>query len=119
VKLRAREFIEGLDPRSIQLLEAWAVRQRGILAAYVEVIGQAFSGTSRRKRGGLSLPQKFRLEEFDGDLLGNAPDDSIHGVLIGPLTKPLPREEAEAYSLIEFFEHAEEITELCREALDR
>ena len=119
MKLRAREFIEGLDPQSIQLIETWAVRQRGILAAYAEMVGPAFSGTSRRKRSGISVPQKFWLEEFDLDRLGNVPDDSIYGVLIGPLTKPLAREEAEAYSQIEFFEHAEEIVDLCHEAMDR
>ena len=119
MKLKAREFIEGLDPQSVQLLETWAVRQRGILAAYVMAAGQAFSGTSRKKKSGAALPQKYRLEEFDGDLLGNEPDDSIHGVMIGLLTKSLAREEAEAYSQIEFFEPAEEIAELCRDAVDR
>lgn len=119
MKIKARELIESLDPQSIQLLETWAIRQRGILAAYAEVVGEAFSGTARKKRTGARLPRKFRLEEFDGDLPGNEPDESIHGVLIGPLTKPLAREEAEAYSQIEFFEPSEEIAEMCREALER
>ena len=119
MKFKAREFIESLDAQSIQLLETWAIQQRGILAAYAEVAGQAFAGTARKRRNDPSLPRKFRLEAFDGDLPGNEPDDSIHAVLIGPLTKPLAREEAEAYSQIDFFEHPEEIAEMCREALER
>lgn len=112
MKFKARDFIENLEPRSIPLLEQWAMLQRGILAVYAE------DRMSKRKPGMMKL-EKFRLEAFEEDALGSEIDDTIYAVLIGSQVHSLARDVASAYSHIDFFEPSDEIAEMCREALDR
>jgi len=119
MKLKAREFIENLEPRSIPLFEKWTMQPKGVLAVYTDAGNQKFTGTVRLKKSVLPPKLKFRLEPFDANLLGNVPDDSVYGVIIGPLANALTREETEAYTQIDFFESTEEIAELCHEALER